>query len=397
MVMAPVEIETSLKAICPRKDLFAAVQIVGHAVTGRSSLPILGHILIQSEGNSLRLLATDLELGISCRLPAHIEEAGSLTAPSKTIAEVLANLPDKSEVALSVDRSYTTRIHCEKSDYKILGLRPEEYPRLPEVKDTTWFKISQSVLKEMIRQTLFAVSLDDGRAVLTGIYMEFQETTLRFVATDTHRLAVKDTTLTEGVGTQNAIIPARAMNELTRLLSDTAGDVTVTLSPTQIRFDMPGEDQIQIISRLIEGQYPNYSRVVPSESSRTIKTNTAPLLSAVRRASIVAKDATNANRVVLRTEENSSLILTAENQMVGSAFEELEASCEGDPIQIAFNAKYLMDVLSVFEEESITIELTEPLRPGVLKPVIPPKQENDIPSNKPAGKYLCVLMPMQLA
>src|SRR5580658_8003689 len=146
-----IDTRASLKADCPRKELFEAVQTVGHAVSGRSSLPILSHILIQAEENGLRLIATDLELGISCHIDARIEEYGALTAPAKTLAEVLANLPDKADVAISVDKSHTVRVHCEKSDYKILGLPAEDYPKLPDVADSVQFSIPQSRMKEMIR------------------------------------------------------------------------------------------------------------------------------------------------------------------------------------------------------------------------------------------------------
>src|SRR5579871_4812438 len=220
MVAPSIDVRASLKADCPRKDLFEAVQTVGHAVSGRSSLPILSHILIQAEDNGLRLVATDLELGISCRIPARIEESGALTAPARTLTEVLANLPDKGDVALSVDKSHTVRVHCERSDYKILGLPAEEYPKLPEVKDTASFSLPQALLKEMIRHTYFAVSTDEARAILTGILMVFDGETLKFVATDTHRLAVMTSLIKEGRGSQNAIVPARALNELTRLLTD---------------------------------------------------------------------------------------------------------------------------------------------------------------------------------
>src|SRR5579862_3140754 len=366
MVATPIDIHASLKAICPRKDLFAAVQTVGHAVSGRSTLPILSHILIQAEDNGLRLIATDLELGISCRVNAHVQEGGALTAPARTLTGVLGNLPDKSDVALSVDKSHTVRVHCERSDYKILGLPAEDYPRLPEVKDTVAFSIPQGKLKEMIRHTIFAVSTDETRAILTGIYMVFDGETLKFVATDTHRLAVKTAVVKEGRGSQNAIVPARAMNELTRQLSDGDGDVQVTLSPNQVRFALPGEDEVQIVSRLIEGQFPNYQRVIPAEFHKKLSIQTQPLLRAVRRASIVARD--SANRVILRTEEDR-LVLTAENQMVGSAYEEVEVAREGDDVEIAFNAKYLLDVLSVLEEDGLHLELTEALKPGLLRPV----------------------------
>lgn len=392
MVATPADVlRASLKADCPRKALFEAVQTVGHAVSGRSSLPILSHIIIQAEENGLRLIATDLELGISCRVPAHIEEEGALTAPARTLTEVLANLPE-SDVALSVDKSHTVRVHCDRSDYKILGLPAEEYPKLPEVKDAVAFSIPQARLKEMIRQTLFAVSTDETRAILTGILMVFDGETLKFVATDTHRLAVKTASVKDGHGSQNAIVPSRAMNELTRLLTDGEGDVQVTLSGNQVRFVLPGEDEVQIVSRLIEGQFPNYQRVIPAEFQKKLTVPTQPLLRAVRRASIVARE--NANRVILRSEDDK-LVLTAESQMVGNAYEEIEIVREGDDVEIAFNAKYLLDVLGVLEEDGLYLELTEPLKPGVLRPVPNVTKEGE-ENQQLNADYLCVLMPMQI-
>ncbi len=392
MVATPIDTRASLKADCPRKDLFEAVQTVGHAVSGRSSLPILSHILIQAEDNGLRLIATDLELGISCRIPARIEEGGALTAPARTLTEVLGNLPDKSDVALSVDKSHTVRVHCERSDYKILGLPAEEYPQLPEVKDTVGFSIPQAKLKEMIRHTLFAVSTDETRQILTGILIVFDGETLKFVATDTHRLAVKTATITAGRGSQNAIVPARAMNELTRLLTEGEGDVEVTLSNNQIQFSLPGEAGVQIVSRLIEGQFPNYQRVIPSAYQKRLAIPVQQLLRAVRRASIVARE--NANRVILKADDDK-LVLTAESQIVGNAYEEVEVVREGDDVEIAFNAKYLLDVLSVLEEDGLHLELTEPLKPGVLRPVPTAPKEGE-PAADLTPDYLCVLMPMQI-
>lgn len=391
MVAMPVNTTASLKALCPRKDLFEAVQTVGHAVSGRSTLPILSHILIQAENGGLRLIATDLELGISCRINgARIEEEGALTAPSKTLSEVLGNLPDKEEVALSVDKSHTIHVRCLKSDYKILGLPAEDYPKLPEVPDAVSFSMPQAQLKEMIRQTKFAVGTDDSRPILTGILMVFDSETLKFVATDTHRLAVKTAVIKEGHGAQNAIVPARAMNELMRLLTDNDGDVRITLSGNQVQFSLPGEADVQIIARLIEGQFPNYQRVIPADFHKKLTIPAQPLLRAVRRASIVARE--NAHRVIFRTE-GEMLILTAESSLVGNAKEEIEVRRDGDDVEIAFNAKYLLDVLEVMDAEEVHLELTESLKPGIMRPVPPRTKEEE--EMLPAD-YLCVLMPMQI-
>jgi DNA polymerase-3 subunit beta len=382
-----IDTRTSLKAVCTRKDLFEGVQTVGHAVSGRTSLPILSHILVQAEEEALRLIATDLELSISLKIPARVEEAGGLTAPARLLTELLSTLPE-SDVAVSVDRSHAVKVKCDRSDYKILGLPAEEYPRLPEVKDDNSFVLPQRALRDLIKQTIFAVSTDEARAILTGILMVFDGDTLKFVATDTHRLAVRTTTVKEGHGSQSAIVPARAMNELQRILSDDDGDVIVRLSENQVLFITPGkegQEGISLVSRLIEGQFPNYQRVIPPGFAKKLTLQTGTFQKAVRRASIVARE--NANRVILRTLDDR-LTITAESTMQGAAYEEVEVTREGDDVEIAFNAKYLLDVLGVVEEQEFNLELTEPLKPGVVRPVRTGDEAGD--------DYLCILMPMQI-
>jgi DNA polymerase-3 subunit beta len=379
-----VEAPGSLKAVCARKDLYEAVQTVAHAVSGRTSLPILSHVLIQTEDTGLRLTATDLELGISLSISdARVDAPGGLTAPAKLLTELLAALPEGS-VTLTVDLSHAVRLNCEKSDYKILGLPADEYPKLPEVKQIASFTIHQRILRDMIRKTIFAVSPDEARAILTGILVALEGDTVKFVATDTHRLAVRTARVNDGAGSVNAIVPARAMNELNRILADEDGEVSVQFSENQVQFMTP--QGISVVSRLIEGQYPNYERVVPSGHEKTLTLQTQMFQRAVKRAAIVARN--NANRVVLKTLDHN-LAIRAESNLEGSAYEEVEVAREGDDLEIAFNAKYLLDVLGVLDEEGFKLELTEPLKPGIARP---------IPSETPelGGDYLCVLMPMQI-
>ena len=378
-----VDTGTSLKAFCGRKALFEGVQTVGHAVSGRSSLPILNHVLVQSEEGSVRLIATDLELSISMTIPAQVEEAGAFTAPAKVLTELLGELPE-SEVAITVDRSHALQLRCDRSEYSILGLPAEEYPKLPEIQDTNRFSISQKTLRNMIRQVIFAVSPDEARAILTGVLMVFEDVTLKLIATDTHRLAVRCAVVSEGQGSQQAIVPARAMNELLRILTDEDGDVVVSLSENQVQFTTP--QGIQVVSRLIEGQFPNYQRVIPGDHQKRLTLQTLPAQRAVRRAYIVARN--NASRVILKTE-GEQLLITAESTIDGKAREEVECAREGDDVEIAFNAKYMLDVLGVLDGEGFHLELTEPLKPGIVRPI--PTE-----STAPGDEYLCVLMPMQL-
>ncbi len=252
-------------------------------------------------------------------------------------------------------------------------------------------------MPDAIKQTIFATSTDETRAILTGVLVVFQGDSLRLVATDTHRLAVRDCPVKEGSGSASAIVPSRAMNELLRIIGNEDGEVVVTLSGNQIQFQIEngggkGEgdksdgqgSKTTLISRLIDGQFPNYERVIPAQATKTLTVERAPLAAAVKRASIVARD--SASRVVLRTtEDGDRLTITAESGSVGNAYEEVEVARAGDAslVEIAFNAKYLADVLNVLDTEGLHIELTEPLHPGVIRPT------DD-------ADYLCVLMPMQV-
>jgi DNA polymerase-3 subunit beta len=380
-----------MQAVCPRKDLYEAVQTVGRAVSGRSTLPILSHLLVAPQGDSLKLTATDLEMWMECSLPARLQagigdddEPSGFTAPARVFTEMLGALPDADVLLDRPDGGNTVQVHCARSDYKILGLPAEEFPSPPDVTPTATFSLPGETLRDMIRHVLFAVSTDETRAILTGVLVHFDGETLKMVATDTHRLAVRTAAVGGGEGDAKAIVPARAMNEVLRLADD-EDTVSISLAQGQARFEIAGTNGSSgttMVTRLIEGQFPNYERVIPTTHDRKLTLERGEFASAVRRVAIVARD--NANRVVLETE-GAQLVLSAESGTVGSVRDEVEVAREGDDIQIAFNAKYLQDVLNVVETEGVVLELTEPLRPGILRPI-----------GDHADDYLCVLMPMQV-
>ena len=365
-----------MKVICARKDLYEGVQTAGRAVSPRTSLPILGHLLMTAEEDRLRISATDLEIGMECVVEAKVEEPGSLTVPAKVFTEFLAALPE-TDVAISVDESNTVSVKCGTSDFAILALPPEEFPMLPEVREEVSFTIEHDAVREAIRKTSFAISQDESRAILTGILMQVAESGLKLVATDTHRLCGEDSPLVESHGTVNAIVPGRALNELTRIVPEGAGTVEVGIASSQIKFKIG--DTI-LISRLIEGQFPNFEKVVPKEHNRKLTIPTEQLLQSVKRVAIVARE--NNNRTILSTE-GGTLTLTAESGSVGKAHEEVEVIREGEDVKVAFNAKYLLDVLGVIDTEAIEVELTGEVSPAVIRPQ---GQDN----------YTYVLMPMQL-
>ena len=376
-----------LRATSPRKELFEGIQTVGKAVATRSSLPILTHVRIAAKDGKVSMMATDLEMWMEHTLPGvGITEDGAATAPARNFTELLAAMPD-ADVSVTVeDETNTLHLRCLKANYKLLGLSADEFPLLPQVKEDSRFVIDRVTLKDAIKQTIFATSTDETRAILTGVLVVFQGDSLKLVATDTHRLAVRDCPVKEGSGSASAIVPSRAMNELLRIVGNEEGEVVVTLSGNQIQFqvDDASGSKTTLISRLIDGQFPNYERVIPAQATKTLTVERAPLAAAVKRASIVARD--SASRVVLRTtEDGDKLTITAESGSVGNAYEEVEVARTGDdtPVEIAFNAKYLADVLNVLDTEGLHIELTEPLRPGVIRPT-------------DTADYLCVLMPMQV-
>lgn len=365
-----------MKVVCARKDLFEGVQIAARAVSARTSLPILGHLLITADEDRLRIAATDLEIGMECVVEAKVQEPGSMTVPARVFSEVLASLPE-TDVALSVDDANTVNIKCATSDFSILGLPPEEFPMLPEVREEVSFVINRDVLREGIRRTSFAIGLDESRAILTGILVQVSETGLKLVATDTHRLCVLDCALVESRGAVNAVVPGRAMNELLRVVPESDGTVSVGISSSQVKFKV---GDTVLISRLIEGQFPNFEKVIPTEHTKSLIMPTAQFEQSLKRVAIVARE--NSNRAVLEIDDGK-LTITAESGNVGKAHEEVEIVKEGDDIKMAFSARYLLDVLAVIDTEAIEMELTGELNQALIRP-------------QGQEEYLYVVMPMQV-
>lgn len=365
-----------MKITCSRKDLFEGVQTAARAVSSRSSLPILSHLLVQAQNDGIKIAATDLEIGVECPVTAAIEEQGALTVPAKIIVEVLSTLPE-SDVTISVDETNKVNLKCGTSDYQILGLPAEEFPMLPEVKDEVSFTVEKSILRSAVEKTIFSVSQDESRASLTGVLLMFEEGDLKLVATDTHRLCMVECPVNEAKGQITAIIPGRAMGELHRIVQDEDGVVTVNVSQSQALFNIDG---VALVSRLIEGQFPNFQKVIPQEFNKKVIVPTEQLLQSVRRAAIVARE--NANRVVLRTQD-AKLTVTAESSSVGTAYEEVDIAIDGEDIEMAFSARYLMDFLGVIGTEALEMRLTGNLSPALLMP-----QDDDT--------YSYVLMPMQI-
>jgi DNA polymerase-3 subunit beta len=366
-----------MKITSERSYLAQALGIAGRAVSSRNTLPILSNVLLETQGDRLQLTATDLDTAIRCVLPANVDSEGEVAVPAALLADVVSKLPD-APVTLELGDGRVS-VRCGKSEYTIHSLPAEDFPVVPQVKDGAEISLPQGTLKEMLRLTTFAASKEETRSILMGVLFEVRGNTLTLVATDTHRLAWKQTELSSGVDSPvTLIVPAKPLAELERVLRDTLEDsVTIRFGTSQVQFET---GEVTLVSRVLDGQFPPYERVIPKQSERKITFDRTQMLDAVRRVSIVAK---NASEKGVWATKGDVLEMTAESQDVGKAYEEVPIAMEGGDITIAFNARYLNEVLSIVHAEQMSLELQGPLNPGILRA-----------DNKP--DFLYVVMPMNV-
>jgi DNA polymerase-3 subunit beta len=374
-----------MKVVLNRADLLKGISTVQSAVATKNTMPILANVLLEARDKKLEFVATDLDMGIRCSVTAEVVEKGSITINAKKLADIVRELPEAS-VDIEIDENQKMILVCQKSQFKVHGLPKDDFPILPEVKKEKVFKINGSILQEMIHKTIFAVSTDETRYVLNGVYFQVENEKLKMVATDGHRLAYIQKKLEgKGEGKANVIIPTKTLNELSKVISDVAKGKTekeetiveVITTENQIKFTVEG---VEIISRLIEGQFPNYEQVIPKDSDKKVEVSTSELSSATKRVAILTSEKSNSIRYQIKAGKIS---ISSKTPDMGEAKEEIDASYKGEEISIAYNAKYVLDVLKNVGTEQVSIELTQPLSPGILKP-------------KGDADYLCVIMPMRV-
>lgn len=364
-----------VKIMCTKRDLHEGLAATGR-VASKSTLPILMNFLVKTEPGGLEITGYDLEIGIRRHIPAQVQEEGAFTASAKVLTDIVSALPD-SHVQFSATEAGAVTLTCDRSSYSLAALPAAEYPNLPEVSGDLRFTLKAGTLRRMIQQVVFAASSDEVRAIMTGIDLQVKDSVVTMAATDGHRLAVRRMQCDGLEFEASAVVPARALNELARLLpQDDEADVTVHIDHNQIHFQM---EQTTLVSRLIEGQFPNFERVVPTSTDKTLTMQTQELAQAVRRAAIVARE--GSNRIVMRTE--GERVIVSADTSAGKAREEVEIIRDGDDIEIAFNAKYLQEVLGALDSEGVRLELTGQLNPGLVRPV-------------DGADYLYVIMPMQI-
>ena len=348
---------------CAQTDLVRGVQLVGRAISTRTTMPILGNILLETQKNGLRLTATDLELAVQVELPADVQDGGQITLPARILTEIVGNLPEATVSIKTEKNSTQADITCESSAFEILGLPADDFPSMPEATPESMGTIDADTARMMIRQTIFAVSTDETRPFLTGVYVTMEGNDVRFVATDGGRLALRKTMLpTAAKQKVGVIVPAKALQELSRALASVQGEVDISTAGNQLLFAVPG---LKLYSRVISGQFPNYQQVIPQDFKQRVKVNTERFLRAVRRVSITARDSAN---VVRFSADAKKMTITSNTPEVGRAREEVDVTAEGETVEVAFNARYLIDCLNNIDADELSLELTGPLSPGAIRP-----------------------------
>jgi len=355
-----------LKIIINKGDLLEGLQNVQKAVSSKTTVTILTGILLETlDESTIKLAATDMEIGIEAVVSAEVMEKGKIVLPAKYLVEIVKKLEDN-PIQITVDKQNNTAdIHSGYFNMNIHGFAPEEFPLIPWINNGFSCELEQPLLKEMIRQTSFAVSQDETRPFLTGVLISLGDK-LRLVSTDGHRMALREAefALQEGEEVpRGVIIPSKAINELSRLLKDEEdSQVQMVIGDNQVSFQL---ESLRLITRLIEGQFPNYQQVIPQGYKTRIKLDREDLADALERASLIVRGESNTVRVILHPDK---IVLTSNTPEVGKSQEEVPCLLEGEELQIAFNFKYLLDVLKVMEAEEVTIDFTGSLSPGVVRP-----------------------------
>jgi DNA polymerase III subunit beta len=363
-----------MKFIIQRDRLVQSVQDVMKAVTSRTTIPILTGIKITAGSEGVTLTGSDSDISIESFIPkedagdeiVEIKQSGSIVLQAKFFSEIVKKLPTDS-VEIEVLGSLQTVIRSGKSEFNLNGLDAEEYPHLPQIEENNKFHIATDLLKTMIRQTFFAVSASETRPILTGVNWKIENGELNCIATDSHRLALRKAKIeTENNESYNVVIPGKSLNELSKIIDDSNELIDIVITENQILFKAK---HLLFFSRLLEGNYPDTSRLIPNESKTDIVVNTKEFLHAIDRASLLAREGRN-NVVKLSTIDGGVIEISSNTPEIGKVVEEIQGqSIDGEELKISFSAKYMMDALKALEGTDVRVSFTGAMRPFVIKPL----------------------------
>ncbi len=371
-----------------QENLVRGLQTVSRAVSTRATLPVLANVLLKTESSGVKLTATNLEIGINCWVPGKVTEEGEITVPARLLTDLVASLPNQRIDLVLSPKDRTLKLTCGSNRSSIKGIEADEFPVVAAIGESPATSVDARVLREALAEVVFAAATDESRPILTGVLTKLSGDTMTLAAADNYRIAVRTVKLDRPVSPDvTIVVPGRSYAELMRIMPDAEQPIEITVTPnkSQVLFHVDG---IDLVSRLIEGQFPNYEPVIPtSHTSRAVLDREA-FLSGTRRASIFARDSANIVKIELGGEggdgEVVGVSITAHAADVGDNADTVEASVEGSPTTIAFNARYLIDVLSNLGADEAALELSGPLAPGVIRGI---------------GKddYVHVIMPVRTA
>ena len=363
-----------MKLIIEKSVLLEALQNVQSIVGQRSTLPILSNVLLKAEGDSISLTTTDMEVCVKTSAPADISDEGGTTLPARRFFSICRELPD-GQVEIEVDAKDVATIRCGPSFFKLVGLPEAEFPPLPEFEESSVYTIDQNIFKQMLQKVIYAGSTDETRYILNGALLSFKDEKLTAVATDGRRLALVEQEVEFSEDAEvDLVVPSKTINELIKTLGE-EGILRIRVSDTQVAFDF---DQILIISKLIEGTYPNFKQVIPAQCEERVAIDRETLLLAARRVALLTDDQTASVRL---TFGQNKLELVTNSPEIGEARETIPVKYEGKEISIAFNPGFLIAPLRHLDSDEIFFELSDELSPGVIKTNVP---------------FLYVLMPIRV-
>ncbi|MFD1850987.1 DNA polymerase III subunit beta [Oceanobacillus bengalensis] len=362
-----------MKFIIQRNQLIASVQNVMKAISSRTVIPILTGIKIEAKQHGITLTGSDSDISIESYIPAeennnvNVEqiEVGSIVLHAKYFPDIVRKLPEQT-VEIEADSNLKVTIRSGKAEFNLNGQDAEEYPQLPKVQTDNSFEMPIDLLKNMIKQTVFAVSAMETRPILTGVNMSLENSVLSLIATDSHRLASRTVPISNtNINFKNVIVPGKSLNELNKILDDSEETVEISVTNNQVLFRTK---HLNFLSRLLEGNYPETSRLIPEQSKTTIQVKTKELLSTIDRASLLAREERN-NVVRLTTQGNGLIEITSNSPEVGNVTEDLSVQMfEGEELKISFSSKYMIDALKAIEYDDVTISFTGAMRPFIMRP-----------------------------
>jgi DNA polymerase-3 subunit beta len=376
-----------MKVSCLQENLAKGLSIVGRAVASRSTaLPVLSNILLSTDNGRLKLSATNLEIGINCWIGAKVEEEGAITVPARTFTDLVNSLPpDRIDLELT-ERTQTLNLLCGRTEANVKGIDAQEFPLIPTAEEGGPIQIEAETLTKLVRQVAFAAATDEGRLMLTGALAKLEGDQITLAAADGFRLSVRTATLNAPIAEPTTVlIPAKALAELARVSGEQEDPVQITITPSrgQILFRLTN---VELVAQLIDLQFPDYEQIIPKRRSTRSVVETTELLKACRTASIFARESANTAR--LHVEPGSELTpgritIAARSDETGDNVDQIDAAVDGEEIEIAFNVRYLLDVLPVVDTPQVALETTTAGSPGVIRPV----GDDD---------FIHVIMPMHL-